>query len=230
MELIKLDMKDYRLMLEVNYFNLYLIRHGETNVNAGGEQLGQLGEEPLSELGYKQAGKLYHRLQNEKLTFDKVYASDYRRAFDTAEIATAKPFDPISNSKIDITKVEALREYSAGDWTGSKRSETLTPDILFKMNLHNMQFMPPNGESLNQVSHRVSRWLEDEILYNHDLYGKNIGVFSHGMTIKCLLHHIMGFDKGFTWRISIDNTSITHLSFGDRGWMLHSLNDTSHLK
>lgn len=218
-------------MLEVNYFNLYMIRHGETKVNADADQLGQLGEEPLSELGYKQAGKLWHRLQNENFIFDKIYSSDYRRALDTAEIATAKPFDPVTGvQKTDITKVVSLREYSAGDWTGSKRADTLTFETLFKMNLHNMQFQPPNGESLNQVSRRASQWLEDEVLYNHSLYGKKIAVFSHGMTIKCLLQHIMGFDRGFTWRISIDNTSITHLSFGDKGWMLHSVNDTSHLK
>lgn len=218
-------------MLEVNYFNLYLIRHGETKVNAGGDQLGQLGEEPLSELGYKQAGKLWHRFQKERLVFDKIYSSDYQRAFDTAEIATERTFsDTEALGKPEITKVEALREYSAGDWTGTKRAETLTFETLFKMNLHNMQFQPPNGESLNQVSRRASHWLETEILYNHSLYGKKVAVFSHGMTIKCLLQHIMGFDRGFTWRISIDNTSITHLSFGDKGWMLHSVNDTSHLK
>jgi len=209
-------------MQEVNYFNIYLIRHGESEVNAKQDELGQLADVQLSKLGRRQASLLKDRFEKENLVFDKVYASDYTRAHNTALFAC-----PL-NQEIILT--EALREYSAGDWTGSKRHEILTPDVLFKMNLHNHQFLPPNGESLNQVSRRASKWLEDEILYNHTHYGKKIAVFSHGMTIKCLLQHIMGFDKGFTWRISIDNTSVTHLSFGDKGWMLHSVNDTSHLK
>jgi len=209
-------------MLDVNYFNLYLIRHGQSAVNAVGEEMGQLATVPLSDLGVRQCSLLGERFQKEKLVFDKVFASDYVRAAETARLS----LPPTQ----EIEKAAALREYSAGDWTGSKRAEVLTLDVLFKMNIHNHEFLPPNGESLNQTERRASKWLEDNILYNNKLYGMNIALFSHGMTIKCLLHHIMGFDKSFTWKVSIDNTSITHLSFGDKGWMLHSVNDTAHLK
>jgi broad specificity phosphatase PhoE len=105
----------------------------------------------------------------------------------------------------------------------------------------NVNFLPPGGESLSQVERRASKWLDDEIIYNEDMFDKckfysdkgekaKIAVYSHGMTIKTLLHYIVGFDKSFIWKISIDNTSITHLSFGEKGWALHSINDTSHLK
>lgn len=40
----------------------------------------------------------------------------------------------------------------------------------------------------------------------------------------------MGFDKSFTWKIEIDNTSISKLSFGELGWKLHTINDCGHLK
>ena len=120
-----------------------------------------------------------------------------------------------------------LREYSAGDWTGSQRDQ-LSPEIYSKMNILNNSFLPPNGESLNQVERRASQWLENKILYNPDVKS-DILVFSHGMTIKCLIHYILGFDQSFTWKIKIDNTSITSLKFDQNGWHLLKLNDTSHL-
>jgi broad specificity phosphatase PhoE len=104
----------------------------------------------------------------------------------------------------------------------------------------NMGFLPPHGESTNMVERRVSEWLEKDILY-FEYRGQNINkaldkehldivCFSHGMTIKCLLHYVMGFDKSFLWKIEIDNTSVTKLSFGKQGWKLNYINDTSHLR
>ncbi len=49
------------------------------------------------------------------------------------------------------------------------------------------------------------------------------------MTIKCLLHHIMGFDKHLTWKVTIDNTSVSRLHFGKDGWRILSINDSAHL-
>ena len=204
----------------VNKFNLYLIRHGQSVVNARSDEMGQLHDTPLSLEGQKQVILLHDRFKKEELVFNKIYSSDYKRAIDTAK--------GINQSYPMLTS--ALREYSAGDWTGLKRSEILTAEVLMEMNIHNNQFLPPNGESLSQVERRASKWLEEEILYNKDMFDNNIAVFSHGLTIKCLLHYILCFDKSFTWKISIDNTSITHLSFGDKGWKLHSVNDTAHLK
>lgn len=209
-------------MFDSHRFDLYLIRHGQSETNANPDLMGQTATVPLSDLGMRQASLLNQRFQKEKLVFDYIFSSTYTRAHDTARLAI-----PINQ---DIVTVEDLREYSAGDWVGHKRSETLTPDVLFKMNIHTMHFLPPNGESLNQVERRAAKWLEDTIVYNAKFNNTKIAVFTHGMTIKCLLHHIMGFDKSFTWKVSIDNTSISHLSFSSVGWRLHGINDTSHLK
>jgi broad specificity phosphatase PhoE len=82
--------------------------------------------------------------------------------------------------------------------------------------------------------------LEDTILYNKQMIEfasnrkatqkpLNIFVFSHGMTIKCLLHYIMGFDQGFTWKLTLENTSISKLYFSQEGWRLLTINDHAHL-
>ena len=50
------------------------------------------------------------------------------------------------------------------------------------------------------------------------------------MTIKCLLHYVMGFDQSFTWKLDIQNTSMSKLYFGPEGWRLLGINDHAHLE
>ena len=213
-------------MLDNMAFNLYLVRHGESEVNVQPDIMGQGPEVKLTQEGKAQAARLGHYIR--KWNFDYIYCSPYKRAWDTAFIALGGATPHM---------VPELREYDPGSWSACNRSSILTDDVKLRMGYQNMGFRPPNGESMNMVERRVSQWLEDEILYNKSkldyLYGLDkpmeIIVFSHGMTIKSLLHYVMGFDKSFTWKIEIDNTSITKLSYGDKGWRLHYINSTAHL-
>lgn len=220
-------------MLENNKFNLYLIRHAESEANIVPDQIGGFASTKLTKHGEAQAKFLGDRLYEEGLFFNKIYSSDYVRAYDTAKIAT-------KNDK-NIILSNDIREYSAGDWNGQSRNKNITPDILLKMGLLTNTFLPPNGESMHMVERRASQWLENTIIYNKEIIkeayerdnaGLNpleIAVFTHGMTIKCLLHYIMGFDTSFTWKLTIENTSITKLCFDKNGWRLLTINDYSHL-
>lgn len=222
-------------MLEHNEFYLYLIRHGQSETNVKKDIVGQSGDSPLTEKGKQQAQLLGERLAyKEKLEFDRVYSSDYARAHETAKIATG-------NNQPIILAPE-VREYSAGDWTGASRNEIHNVPTILRMAAMTNAFLPPNGESMHMVERRASKWLEDTILYNkpvqeeaqrrmaQNLPAQNIVVFSHGMTIKCLLHYIMGFDQSFTWKLTLENTSICKLHFGIwEGWRLLTINDYAHL-
>jgi probable phosphoglycerate mutase len=207
-------------------FNLYLIRHAQSEVNARGGEVGQDPKTPLTEKGKIQARLLGQRLRSEIGSIDCLFSSDYSRAIQTAEIIKQQMGKMEDYHSIFFD--QDLREYNAGDWTGRKRKETLTPEVRLRMGYLNHSFTPPNGESLNQVERRVARWLDEKIL---TLTGKdlNIVAVSHGMTIKTILHYIMGFDKSMTWKIEIDNTSITKLSFGEVGWRVFGINDCGHL-
>jgi phosphoserine phosphatase len=221
-------------MLDYNEFNLYLIRHGQSVVNVIPDQMGQDPNTPLTDHGRDQAVLLKRRFEKEGINFLHVFSSDYTRAYDTAKIV----MDPHIDT---ITLHHDLREYSAGDWKGTRRSQILDHKVLAKMSYLNNAFLPPGGESMNQVERRVSLWMEENILYNKRIQKDalvtresnfprmNIAVFSHGMTIKCLLHHIMGFDKSFTWKLTLENTGICKLVFGEEGWRLITINDHAHL-
>jgi broad specificity phosphatase PhoE len=221
-------------MIQDNEFILSLIRHGESEVNATPDIMGQTAHVKLTEKGKEQARRLGLRLLKRGERFDYVYASSYDRALETARLAC--------DNNQEIIVVPDIREYDAGDWTGASRSSTMTDAVKAKMNYMNQAFLPPNGESFTMVERRASAWVENEILYNPKMieqanYRKvnklpmlNIGCFSHGMTIKCLLQYVTGFDRGFTWKVQIDNTSVTRLYFGPEGWRLLNVNDCFHLE
>ncbi len=225
-------------MLDYNEFNLYLIRHGQSEVNVLPDMIGQPGDSKLTEKGQHQAKLLGQRLVKQGMDIDQVYSSDYTRASDTCQIAL-KQFP--NERSIRPSFHPELREYSAGDWTGASRKDIHTMPTILRMSAMTNGFLPPHGESMHMVERRASQWLEDAILYNEHVIkeatsrkanGKppmNILVFSHGMTIKCLLHYIMGFDQSFTWKLTLENTSISQLHFGLTGWRLITINDHAHL-
>jgi len=222
-------------MLDKLNFDLYLIRHGESAINATPDIMGQSADVPLTDKGKAQAALLAKLWDKTKISFDIVFASPYERAFKTAEIAT-KDILQYANPQY-IVEIPELREYDAGKWIGASRKETLTQSVKYRMNVLNHSFLPPNGESQSMVERRASEWLEKTILYNQIMstWYQNkqsplqIALFSHGMTIKCLLHYVLGFDKSLTWKISIDNTSVSKLSFDDEGWHVHTINNCAHL-
>ena len=217
-------------MLEIPEFNLHLIRHGQSETNAQPDKMGQTSWDPLTNLGKQQAKRLGESFEKKNQMWDFIFSSSYDRALDTARIATG-----VNDGLIAI--FSDLREYDAGLWLGASRSQVVTQDVKYKMNCLGQAFSPPEGESLNHVQRRASAWLDENIVYNEYILERHkelnrpleIAVFSHGLTIKCLLQYIMGFDKIFTWKIIINNTSVSKLSFGKDGWKVYSINDCSHL-
>lgn len=223
-------------MLEYPEFNLFLIRHGQSEANTRPEYLGQSSESPLTKLGEAQANALGNRLRDDKIRFDRIYSSSYPRALRTAQIVT----DHLEYKHDFISVHSELREYDAGDWKGKKRQEVLTNNVKMSMAYFNNAFRPPEGESLNMVERRVSEWFDHNIMFNKDIINysngikkiskrMNIAIFSHGMSIKCLLHYFMNFEKSLTWKIKLENTSISNLTFNEDGWGLNYINNFSHL-
>lgn len=57
-----------------------------------------------------------------------------------------------------------------------------------------------------------------------------IAVFSHGTAIKCLLRGVLHSDPRMTYKMRIDNTSVTVLKYSvEAGWHLDRVNDICHL-
>lgn len=89
---------------------------------------------------------------------------------------------------------------------------------------------PPDGESMQNVGERMYGFLKDNELKKYYGTDRRIAIFSHGNSIRCLIKRVTGIDPKMIWKIGIDNTSITHLAYDDKGWYVKRMNDHAHLK
>jgi broad specificity phosphatase PhoE len=92
---------------------ILLARHGESDWNAAGRWQGHV-DRPLTGLGRRQAEELGAFLAD--ISLDAAYASDLRRAWETAEIAVA-------GRGVEVIRLSELREVDVGSWSGLSRDE-----------------------------------------------------------------------------------------------------------
>ena len=206
--------------------DLYLIRHAECEMNrvVHSKIGGRSNSSPLSEIGKYQARLLGERFKAEGIKFDEVYSSPAERTKETIRIVAEIIGFPLEK----IVQSENFLELDQGDWEGRPRETTYTPEILAQINLDNWNFAAPNGESQRQVEERMLKEIEENLVkrYKEDL---TVAISGHGVAIKCWLRGIMDFNPEITYKISLDNTSITRLKYTDKGWFPITINDFGHL-
>ncbi|KAK2838397.1 hypothetical protein Q7C36_013211 [Tachysurus vachellii] len=134
-------------------FGLTIIRHGETQYNKNGLLQGQGIDTPLSEIGVQQAEAAGEYLQD--VHFTNVFASDMKRAKQTAEIIVRKNK---TCSHVDLVTVPALKERSFGIAEGG-----LVEDMKNMAKAAGQpipEYTPPDGETMDQVKNRISSFLK----------------------------------------------------------------------
>jgi alpha-ribazole phosphatase/probable phosphoglycerate mutase len=175
---------------------------------------------PLSERGRQQAEFLGKRLAGEK--FHGFYASDLKRAFETARIIS-------SHHKMDIQPVPELRELNFGAWEGltNKEIKSSYADVLKLWWENPLATRVPGGETLGEMVGRSVSALK-RIVERH--MGENIVVVSHGGAIRSIVGSVLGMDLNKYWRLRLDNACLNILDFPE--WekgILMLFNDCSHL-
>ncbi|MGJ4746973.1 histidine phosphatase family protein [Leptospira sp. SA-E8] len=158
-------------------YQLFLIRHGETEWNKERRLQGQT-DTSLSEDGKEQASILAANLQNKGI--ELIFSSDLKRAKETSE-QVARVL------KIEIIYHPGLREIHLGEAQGILESEIShkfgegsysawkSPD-----RIHD-QFRFPGGERKSEAESRII----ETILNLLKMYGKkNIAICSHGFVLS----------------------------------------------
>ena len=92
---------------------VHLARHGESDWKVDRRWQGH-ADRPLTERGREQARALAERLADVDL--QAIYASDLRRAWETAEAVAAL-------RELDVVRLPELREVDVGSWSGFTRDE-----------------------------------------------------------------------------------------------------------
>jgi len=204
---------------------IYIIRHGESDFNANYMHLvgGRSSHSPLTIKGENQAKLLGEYLLNQNITFDKVFSSTAVRAIDTAKISLFISGYPLE----EIVLSDKLLELDQGDWVGKPRIEAYSSENIKLMNSDPWNFAAPNGESQRQVEDRMLNFLYNNVLNRNY---SSVAIYGHGMAFKCLTRGIMNLNPELTYKMVLDNTSITEFNYDNNKLNLIKWNDTTHLK
>jgi 2,3-bisphosphoglycerate-dependent phosphoglycerate mutase len=179
---------------------VYLIRHGETTLNAA--RILQPPDTPLSEHGSAQAYALGARLRAQSV--DAILSSDMVRAMQTAKAILAER--PVADS-LALKISPLLQERNLGDYRGQPY-EVIGCDLL------DFKEAPPGGESLVAFEARVAIAF-DQVIALHRLLTVTTNpdplllVVSHGLVIRRMIEAHVGLGADQRVPDHLANTSIT---------------------
>jgi len=203
-----------------------LIRHGESNVTVQRVIGGPRSCTGLSPLGVTQAERLRDRLAETGELSDAtvLYASEYPRAVETAEIVAPA----VGPSGLTVSSDARFGEHDPGpvcdgltfrdfvdrfgmpDWHGDPHAITF-----------------PEGESLATFHHRVGEGLS-EAVRRHD--GGVLVIACHGGVVDAAIRYLLRLPQTGGFELHTVNTSLTEFVHVRPGtWRLARYNDAAHL-
>jgi broad specificity phosphatase PhoE len=182
-----------RLCVRTEPMSIFLIRHGETALNAA--HVMQPADVPLSERGLRQADALARRLA--PLGVAAIVSSDLPRAWQTADAIGGATGAPIVGSAL-------LQERNFGELRG-RPYDTLGFDPLA------MEGAPPAGESAATFVQRVGAAFRVVVAMRGTLPGP-LAVVTHGLVIRAILGAHVALPAGAELPQRIGNASLTVIS------------------
>lgn len=169
---------------------IYLIRHGETELNA--TRVVQPSETPLNARGMRQAERLAARLAGSGIVH--VLCSDLPRACMTAE-----PLARAVGARLEHTPL--LQERNFGEIRGRAYAE-------LEFDLFALDYAPPGGESWAEFHARVDSAWQRVAALARQLDG-NLAVVTHGLVCGSVAGRFMALPNGQPPPARWGNTSLT---------------------
>lgn len=201
---------------------IYLVRHGQSEVNAG--KVRDSFDSPLTDKGLDQADKIADRLSN--LDFDLIISSTLKRAQQTAEAIAKKTNKEITTSDLFVERKRPNEQL------GESRDSSITimsEEMSDKAFLSNEKYK--ESESFKEITDRAKQALD--LLENRE--ENNIVVVTHGMFMRVLFAYIILQDSinpencmKFIENLKTKNTGVTVIEKKNDKWSLLTWNDHSH--
>jgi broad specificity phosphatase PhoE len=211
---------------------LFLIRHGDAVPDAEPLQPSGAGEDqPLSQLGQKQAAALAEALRS--LKFDAIYSSPLRRTRETAA-PLAKFLGMEVLIEDDLREVYLGNETPQLQMSAETGAEVTDPAAIVRARQRYITetvartgywSVIPGAEPSADFRRRVVMII-DAIANRH--LGQRVAVFSHGGVINVYLAELLGIERDFFF--PIPNTSVNVVRVAGKQRVLRSINDLCHLR
>lgn len=211
---------------------LYLVRHGETEMNRA-QKLQGVTDARLTPKGEAAAARLGTMLA--PIHFDAAYSSDRRRAIATAQAILAEhPDAPVLQQKA------GLREYYFGGNEGMKNSTLMRKTTRrfgvrafakmwlaapqFRTLVRNFHAMDDTGqaETLEELIMRVRQAFAEIVAANQP--DADVLVVAHGVSLSALIYELAPAELPVTL---LKNTSVTRVDVTGQDWQVRGVDLTA---
>lgn len=199
---------------------LYIIRHGETELNKQGIVQGRGINSDLNDTGRAQAEAFYAKYKD--VAFDKVYTSELKRTHQTVKgfIDAGLPWEQLSG----------LDELAWGAWEGKPNDENAMAafkSIMEKWQSGDYDASFEGGESPAEVIVRQKQALEVIRAAKDE---KTVLICMHGRAMRLFLCLLTGRPLSEMTEFPHQNTTLYKIEMTGDEYVITEFNNTDHLK
>ncbi|NTE01211.1 histidine phosphatase family protein [Agrobacterium tumefaciens] len=199
--------------------HIYIIRHGETELNKQGIVQGRGINSDLNDTGRAQAEAFYQRYKD--IPFDKIYTSDLKRTWQTVQ--------KFIDSGLPWEKLSGLDELAWGVWEGQPNSEKAREafrDMLGTWENGDYSAHFDGGESVQDVYERLKHPME---VLSTRPEEKTVLLCMHGRAMRVFLCLLLGKPLSKMTEFPHQNTVLYKMSFEDGKFSVLEFNNAVHL-
>ena len=199
---------------------IYIIRHGETDLNKQGIVQGRGINSDLNDTGRKQAAAFYAAYKD--VAFDKVYTSKLKRTHQTVK--------GFIDAGIAWEQLEGLDELAWGVWEGKPNDElaiSAFKDLMEKWEAGDFDAHFEGGESPNDVVIRENKAIE---IIKNAPNEKTVLVCMHGRAMRLFLCLLTNTPISEMTAFPHQNTTLYKVELTGDEFVITEFNNTDHLK
>jgi broad specificity phosphatase PhoE len=200
--------------------NLYIVRHGQTDLNKQGIVQGRGMNTDLNNEGREQAAMFYNAYKN--VPFDKIYVSLLKR--------TQQSVQKFIDQGIPFEKLEGLDELAWGIHEGQKSSPETKAAFLKMMRewtSGNLDAAFEKGESPNQVKARQQKALAYIMSKPEE---RNVLICMHGRALRLLLCLLTNRPLSEMDQFPHQNLVLYKVTYDGERYSIAEFNNAIHLK
>lgn len=199
---------------------IYLIRHGETDLNKQGIVQGRGIDADLNAMGRRQAQAFFDRYKN--IPFSKIYVSALKRTQQTVQ--------PFIDLGIPFEKLADLDELSWGRLEGQPNNEEVRKifkDLANKWEAGHYADKVKGGESPEDVDNRLKNAMAHILAHTEE---KTILICMHGRAMRILLCQLTNTPLSKMLMFPHGNTALYTLELRNQKFSIREFNNTDHLE
>lgn len=198
--------------------HIYIIRHGQTDLNLKGIVQGSGVDSSLNDTGRAQAAAFYDKYKN--IPFEVLITSGLKRTHETAKL--------FIDTGLSWEQTIDINEICWGDQEGKKatpESHAEYKQLMIDWKNGDFDGRMPNGESAAEMAERMQRF-KQHLLEREEEY---ILVVSHGRAMRCMMTVLLNKPLSNMDNYHHSNTGLYQFELMNGEFVLVKSNDKSHL-